>query len=174
MQQHDVTGEDARRQEMALIDVRSPAEFGAVHAEGAQNVPLDQLDAETCKGLATANPDGPALGLICKSGARAATAADRFREAGIDQVQVVRGGTDAWLAAGLPVVRGAAHMSLERQVRIAAGSLVLIGLGLGLGVHPGFLGISGFVGAGLVFAGITDTCGMGLLLARMPWNQRTS
>jgi hypothetical protein len=69
------------------------------------------------------------------------------------------------------VVRGKATISLERQVRIAAGSIVLIGTLMGAFVHPAFLGLSAFVGAGLVFAGITDTCGMGMLLARMPWNQ---
>ena len=77
----------------------------------------------------------------------------------------------ACIAAGLPIVRGKAAMSLERQVRIAAGSLVLIGILLSLFVHPYLLGLSAFVGAGLVFAGITDTCGMGMLLARMPWNR---
>ena len=74
--------------------------------------------------------------------------------------------------AGLPVVRGKKAVSLERQVRIAAGSLVVIGVALGLLVHPVLFGLSGFVGAGLVFAGVTDTCGMGMMLARMPWNRR--
>ncbi|MBY0459619.1 MAG: DUF2892 domain-containing protein, partial [Gemmataceae bacterium] len=83
----------------------------------------------------------------------------------------VEGGTLACVEAGLPVFRGRKMMSLERQVRIAAGSLVLLGVGLSF-VHEAFLGVSGFVGAGLVFAGVTDTCGMGLLLARMPWNRR--
>ena len=82
----------------------------------------------------------------------------------------VEGGTAAWEQAGLSVVRERRVMSLERQVRIAAGTLVLVGTGLGAFVHPLFLGIAAFVGAGLVFAGITDTCGMGLILAKMPWN----
>jgi len=83
----------------------------------------------------------------------------------------VEGGTLAWDQAGLPVTRGKKMMSLERQVRIAAGSLVLIGVVLAWMVHPYLIRLSAFVGAGLVFAGITDTCGMGMLLARMPWNQ---
>lgn len=83
----------------------------------------------------------------------------------------VEGGTLAWEGAGLPVVRGRRVISLERQVRIAAGALVVAGVLLGWLVHPAFLGLSAFVGAGLVFAGVTDTCGMGLLLARMPWNR---
>jgi rhodanese-related sulfurtransferase len=83
----------------------------------------------------------------------------------------VDGGTQAWEAAGLPIVRGQKTISLERQVRIAAGSLVVLGAVLGYFVHPYFIGLSAFVGAGLVFAGVTDTCGMGMLLARMPWNK---
>jgi len=77
----------------------------------------------------------------------------------------------ACVEAGLPVVRGKKAISLERQVRIAAGSLVLLGAVLGSFVHPAFIGLSAFVGAGLAFSGITDTCGMGMILARMPWNQ---
>jgi hypothetical protein len=84
----------------------------------------------------------------------------------------VEGGTLACVEAGVPVVRGRKAISLERQVRIAAGSLVLLGAGLSF-VHPAFVGIAAFVGAGLVFAGVTDTCGMGMLIARMPWNQVT-
>jgi hypothetical protein len=84
----------------------------------------------------------------------------------------VEGGTIACENAGLPLARGTKVMSLERQVRIAAGSLVLTGIVLGWLVHPYLIGLSAFVGAGLVFAGVTDTCGMGMLLARMPWNTR--
>jgi rhodanese-related sulfurtransferase len=90
--------------------------------------------------------------------------------AGFPNVVNIAGGILACIEAGVPVVRGSKAMSLERQVRIAAGSLVLLSLVLSL-VHPAFLGLAAFVGAGLVFAGITDTCGMGMLLARMPWNQ---
>ena len=94
-----------------------------------------------------------------------------FVNAGFSNVVNVEGGTQAWDGAGLPVIRGKKSMSLERQVRIAAGFLVVLGTILGWLVHPGFYGISAFVGAGLVFAGITDTCGMGMVLAKMPWNQ---
>jgi rhodanese-related sulfurtransferase len=95
----------------------------------------------------------------------------RLQAAGQANVVNVEGGTLAWAEAGLPVVRGPKAISLERQVRIAAGSLVLLGAVLGWFVHPAFVGLSAFIGAGLVFAGVTDTCGMALLLARMPWNQ---
>ena len=86
---------------------------------------------------------------------------------------VVEGGTKAWAAAGLPVTCGKGVISVERQVRIAAGLLLLTGAALAWFIHPAYVAISAFVGAGLTFAGITDWCGMGLLLARMPWNNVT-
>ena len=109
--------------------------------------------------------------VICRSGSRGRQACEKFLAAGFTDVANVEGGTQACVEAGLPVVRGKKAISLERQVRIAAGSLVLLGVLLGWLVHPAFLGLSAFVGAGLVFAGVTDTCGMGMMLARMPWNQ---
>jgi rhodanese-related sulfurtransferase len=117
-----------------------------------------------------ADDDEP-LYLICRSGSRGQKACEKFLAAGFKNVVNVEGGTLAWAECGLPVVRGRKAMSLERQVRIAAGSLVLIGAVLAWLVHPAFLVLSALVGAGLVFAGITDTCGMGMLLARMPWNR---
>ena len=109
--------------------------------------------------------------IICRSGGRSLQACERFLKAGYTNVVNVEGGTLACQTVGLPLAQGKKAISLERQVRIAAGSLVLLGLVLGWLVHPYFLGLSAFVGAGLVFAGVTDTCGMGMLLARMPWNQ---
>jgi hypothetical protein len=111
--------------------------------------------------------------VLCHSGGRAAKAVERFRQAGFTKVTSIEGGTVSWERAGLPVVRGAGNViSLERQVRISAGSLVLVGAALGWLLHPAFFGLSAFIGAGLVFAGVTDWCGMGMLLARMPWNRR--
>lgn len=153
-----------------VIDVRTPVEFAEVHAAGAANVPLDRLDVKSL--LADRSPDAGPIYVICKSGKRAAKACDAFLAAGYDNVISIEGGTDAWQAAGLPVVRQNKVIPLERQVRIAAGTLVLIGVILAATVHPYFIGLSAFVGAGLVFAGITNFCGMGLLLARMPWNRQ--
>ncbi len=153
-----------------VIDVRTPAEFREVHVEFARNVPLDRLDPAAelrSRGGSTEEP----VYLICRSGSRGRQACEKFLAAGFTNVVNVEGGTLACVEAGLPVVRGKKAMSLERQVRIAAGSLVLLGVLLGWLVHPALFGLSAFIGAGLVFAGITDTCGMGLLLARMPWNQ---
>lgn len=151
-----------------LIDVRTAVEYREVHVPFARNVPLDRLDPATIR-QGRATPDEP-LYVVCRSGGRGRQACEKLLAAGL-AVCNVEGGTQAWADAGLPVVRGKKAVSLERQVRIAAGSLVLLGAALGWLVHPGFIGLSAFVGAGLVFAGVTDTCGMGLLLARMPWNR---
>ncbi len=159
-----------RGEKIALIDVRTPVEFRALHAEGAQLVPLDRLDPKAVVASREGSKTDP-IYLICRSGGRGKQACEAFLASGFTNVVNVEGGTLAWEQAGLPVVRGKAAMSLERQVRIAAGSLVVLSVALGAFVHPAFLGLAGFVGAGLVFAGITDTCGMGMLLARMPWNQ---
>lgn len=150
-----------------LVDVRTPAEFGEVHVTFARNVPLDRLHPQAVQAGRGPNGAEP-LYVICRSGSRGKQACEQFLAAGIDNVVNVAGGTQAWEQAGLPVVRGKKAMSLERQVRIAAGGLVLIGAALGWLVHPYWIGLSAFVGAGLVFSGVTDTCGMGLLLARMP------
>ena len=153
-----------------LIDVRMPTEFREVHAEGAVNVPLDSLDPKAVADSVGAGPDRPVY-VICKSGNRSTKAAQKFLGAGIDHVVNVDGGTTAWIDAGLPVKRGKKAVSLERQVRILAGFLALLGAVLGFLVHPYFVGLSAFIGAGLMFAGITDTCGMGMMLSKMPWNQ---
>ena len=153
-----------------LIDVRTPAEFREVHAELARNVPLESLDPQAVSGSRSGNSQDP-LYVICRSGSRGKTACEKLVAAGCQNVVNVAGGTLAWEQAGLVVVRGQKTISLERQVRIAAGSLVVIGSLLALFVHPWFAALPAFVGAGLVFAGVTDTCGMALLLARMPWNQ---
>jgi rhodanese-related sulfurtransferase len=152
-----------------LIDVRTPIEFREVHVDFAENIPLDRLDPTAVMNARNGSSAEP-LYLICQSGGRSTTACEKFQQAGFTNVVSVEGGTKAYEQAGLPVVRGKKAISLERQVRIAAGSLVFTGVMLGWLVHPVFFGLSAFVGAGLVFAGITDTCGMGMLLAKMPWN----
>lgn len=153
-----------------LIDVRTPLEFQEVHASMAKNVPLDRLDPAQLMAARNGHADEPVY-LICRSGGRGKKACEAFIQAGFSQVINVEGGTQAWEAAGLPVKRGKKVVSLERQVRIAAGSLVFLGSALAYFVHPYFIALPAFVGAGLVFAGVTDTCGMGLLLAKMPWNR---
>ena len=153
-----------------LIDVRTPVEYREVHLDHARNVPLDRLDPAAVMQARNGSADEP-LYFICRSGSRGLQACEKFVKAGFPNVVNVEGGTMACVDAGLPVVRGKKAVSLERQVRIGAGSLVLLGAILGWLVHPAFIGLSAFVGAGLLFAGITDTCGMGMVLARMPWNR---
>lgn len=151
-----------------LIDVRTPAEFREVHATPARNVPLDTLDPQA---IMAGRSDSAPLYVLCKSGMRAGKACEQFIAAGFPDVISIEGGTDAWVQAGLPVERGRKTISLERQVRIAAGLLVLVGALLAMTVHPYFAAISAFVGTGLIFAGVTDSCGMAMLLAKMPWNR---
>jgi rhodanese-related sulfurtransferase len=154
----------------AVIDVRTPLEYAEVHVPTARSLPLDELIPG-----ALALPKDQPVYLLCRSGQRATKAAERLAKDGFTQPVVVAGGTLAWIEANLPVTRSAVKvMSLERQVRIAAGGIVFTGVLLARFVDARFIWLSGFVGAGLMFAGITDFCGMGLLLARMPWNKRRS
>ena len=154
-----------------LIDVRTPAEYRSIHAAGAENHELILLTSDYIKQEFLADASDTPLLLICKSGQRAPIAADKYKDENIPNVFIVEGGTDLWDKSGLAVVRGKSIMSLERQVRITAGTLVFIGTLLGGFINPYLLIIPGFVGAGLVFAGLTDSCAMGVLLSKMPWNK---
>lgn len=166
---HELLEMSQAGQSVDLIDVRTPAEFREVHVSFAKNRPLERLDAEAI--AAERNGSNGALYVICRSGTRGKQACEKLFASGIEDVVNVEGGTQACEQVGLPVVRGKKAMSLERQVRIAAGAIVLTGALLGIFVHPYWSGLAAFVGAGLIFAGVTDTCGMAMLLARMPWNQ---
>lgn len=152
---------------LALIDVRTPAEFREVHVPFAVNVPLDRISPEAVRDAAKGAP----VFVICRSGQRAQKACEQLAKSGMEALTLVEGGTQGWVDAGLDADRGQKAISLERQVRIAAGALVVAGSALAFFVHPYWLALPAFVGAGLVFAGITDTCGMAMILARMPWNQ---
>jgi rhodanese-related sulfurtransferase len=163
---------DKRGEAVELIDVRTPAEFAELHVPFARNIPLDRLEPEELVVQRNERLSEP-LYVICHSGSRGRQACEKLKAAGLNAINI-EGGTAAWSAAGLPVVRGRKTMSLERQVRIAAGSLIFIGTVLGYFVHPYWIALAGFIGAGLVFSGVTDTCGMGILLARMPWNEARS
>ncbi|MCK5942848.1 MAG: DUF2892 domain-containing protein [Planctomycetes bacterium] len=151
----------------SVIDVRSGAEFAGEHIAGSRLIPLDQLEQRLDEVRAT---PAPRL-LLCRSGARAERARKLLAEHHVRGLTVIEGGIEAFRAAGGETEAGRAVMSLERQVRIAAGLLVLTGALLGFFVHQAFFGLCAFVGAGLTFAGITDWCGMGMLLAKAPWNR---
>mgnify|MGYP001176512581 FL=1 len=159
---------DKRKQNsgIPLFDVRTPAEYGSIHADGAVNHPMESLEMDK---MPFAKEEE--IHVICQSGGRSMKVSQKLEAAGFTNIVNVEGGTSAWQAAGLPVVEGKKVMSLERQVRIAAGTLVVIGVAVGQFVHPGGFALSAFIGAGLVFAGVTDTCGMGMMIAKMPWNQ---
>lgn len=153
-----------------MLDVRTPAEFGEIHVEYARNAPLESLNPQKVMAQRNGQASAP-LYLICKAGSRSAKACEQFIAQGFSNVISISGGTQACEQAGLPVVRGRKAISLDRQMRIVAGSLILIGAALGWLVHPGFFGLCAFIGAGLVFAGVTDVCPMAMMIARMPWNQ---
>lgn len=151
----------------SVVDVRTAMEVDAESVPGARHVPVDEIVARADEIRAT---PAPRL-LLCRTGARARAAREALVRQGLGGLAVVEGGLEAYRQAGGETRRGRARVSLERQVRIAAGLLVLVGTGLGVVAHPAFLALAAFAGAGLVFAGLTDRCGMALLLARMPWNR---
>jgi rhodanese-related sulfurtransferase len=158
-----------QKQSALLLDVRTLAEFEEAHIEGAVLHPLHELNPQEVLKLAH---DKSACFVICRSGNRARQAADKLAALGLTSLKVLEGGMSAWEKEGLPVNRGRKTISLERQVRIAAGSLVFIGAALAYLADPAWVAVCAFVGAGLVFAGVTDTCGMAMVLAKMPWNTR--
>ena len=150
-----------------LIDVREYPEFASGHIAGSQLVPLGQLGNAS----STWNRS-ESFTLVCKSGRRAGQAKQLLEAAGFTSLTVLDGGVDGWQAAGKPLtVVERRPWSLERQVRAAAGSLILVTMALAYFVSPYFFFATGFVGAGLLFAAISDTCMMGWLLARLPWNR---
>lgn len=151
-----------------IVDVRTPAEFSEVRAKSAVNLPLDRLSKDALEATAR----GKQILFICRSGKRSEQALAQAASWGIPSDNII-GGTIAWEQDGLPVERGERKvMSLERQVRIAAGGLVALGSVLALLGVTWALFVPLFVGCGLVFSGVTDTCGMAMILGRMPWNQR--
>ena len=157
--------------EARLLDVRTPGEFESQHIAGAYNVPLDLLGEHGHE--IRARVADPVI-LICRSGQRARKAEDALAATGMRNLHILDGGMTAWVAAGRPVRERTPRMSLERQVRIAAGGLAATGGLLALLANPLFAAVPAFIGSGLVFAGITDTCAMGMLLARLPYNRGAS
>ena len=154
-----------------LLDVRTPGEFDSQHIAGAYNVPLDTLAEHGAE--IRAGVTDPIV-LVCRSGQRARKAEEALRATGMSNLHVLDGGMAAWIAAGQPVRDGKRRMSLERQVRIAAGALAATGGILGVFVNPLFAVLPALVGSGLVFSGVTDTCAMGTVLALLPHNRPTS
>lgn len=157
--------------EVRLLDARTPGEFEAVHIRGAYNVPLDTLGEHSEE--IRSHVAEPVV-LICQSGTRARKAEQALKQIGMPNLHVLDGGMNAWVTAGQPAERGRGRLSLERQVRIIAGGLAATGGVLATVANPIFGLVAAFVGGGLVFAGVTDSCAMGGLLSRLPYNRPAS
>jgi rhodanese-related sulfurtransferase len=159
--------------DMCILDVRTAAEVKAAALPGSLHIPLHELTAGRLQQeIAQQGKNGSCIYLLCQGGKRAEMAADQLYGKLNAELVVIEGGINAVRDAQIPLQQtGKMPISLERQVRIAAGFLVLMGVLLGTAVNTGFYALSGFVGAGLIFAGITDTCMLGMLIARMPWNR---
>lgn len=150
-----------------VVDVREAVEFSGEKIKGSRNVPLSELH----KTKAEIQKDKTVY-LLCRSGNRACQAAEQLQKDGYENVVVIEGGLEACKRSGIPVESGPSKVwSLERQVRFAAGSFVLAGIILAWFFHPAFLGLSVFIASGLIFSAVTDTCGMAMMLAKMPWNR---
>lgn len=150
------------------LDVREPAEYAQARLE---NFSLCSLSGLSEKSVASLDKSKTTY-LLCRSGNRACQAGERLEKMHFSDVRVIEGGLGAWESSGRSVIKGNSKVwGLERQVRFAAGFLVLAGLVLSAIIHPGWVFLSGFVAAGLIFSAVTDTCGMGMVLARMPWNR---
>jgi rhodanese-related sulfurtransferase len=154
-----------------LLDVRTPVEHEEAHIDGVRLLPLDQLDPSDVRGSL---PAGTTCVVICGSGGRASRAAQTLRDAGCGDVLVLEGGMTAWQQAGLPIVRSERkRLPLMRQVQVVIGAMVLAGTLLSLFVDPRFIWLAVFMGAGLIFAGLSGWCGLAILLSKMPWNRAT-
>ncbi len=151
-----------------LIDVREFPEFSSGRVSGAKLIPLGEIEKRHAE-----IDHSHTVYVMCRTGNRSTEAQKRLKELGFQNVVNVKGGINDWKAENLPVERDEnAVWDLERQVRFTAGLLVLSGVLLAVFVHSYFIALSGFVGAGLVFAAISNTCGMGMILAKMPWNRQ--
>jgi rhodanese-related sulfurtransferase len=160
----------AEHPDLRIVDVRTPGEFAGRHIPGSYNVPLPQLGEHRAE--LTATTTGPVV-LVCESGRRAEQAEQQLADAGLARVHVLDGGVAAWEARGLDVVRpeGPAPWSLDRQVRLVAGAIVAVSVAASV-VWPPARYVAGVMGAGLAVAALTDTCAMGMALAKLPYNTR--
>ncbi len=154
--------------DIQLVDVREPVEFASGRIPGARLLPLGEIGRRNSE----IDHERPVY-VLCRTGRRSSAAQKKLNDLGFENVINVEGGFEAWKKANLPFEMDEnAPWDLERQVRFVAGMLILIGFALSLLVHPYLIGISVFIGAGLTFSAVTDTCTMGMILAKMPWNKR--
>jgi rhodanese-related sulfurtransferase len=154
------------------IDVRTPQEFESVHIAGARNIPLPDLHTyvDELKALSQER----SLMLVCRTQNRVKIAYEYLTNNGLTNCEILDGGITAWVDQGKPVIKGQQRISLEGQVRAIAGGLILIGIASGFLVHSGFFVLPAIVGAGLLHAGLTDSCLMGMMLSKLPMNRITN
>lgn len=164
----DLKGWISSGTDVVVLDVRSAAEFENLHIKGSYNVPLPLLAEHTREFAARLDTK---VVLVCQSGVRASEAKKNLAGAGFNDAQVLEGGVPAYSRAGGETVEGAKTWDLERQVRMAAGSLVIAGLAGGKFLSPRVRTVAGVIGAGLTFSAATNTCAMGKALSAMPWNK---
>jgi rhodanese-related sulfurtransferase len=170
----EITAEELRSrlnrgEHILMVDVRTTSEYAAGHIPGAVNIPMDEVEARL-EDLG----NGTQVVLVCQSGGRAGITCGLL-EPHHDNLAVLTGGTSAWENAGMPIVRTTStRWSIDRQVRLIAGLIVLLGTLLAVTTSTGWLYVAMFIGAGLTFSGLTNFCGMALLLAKMPWNRPAS
>lgn len=163
----DLLEQWSRQGDTVIVDVREDFEHAEERIDGAVLMPLSKFDADTLR----ARYGERRVVFHCRSGRRSADAAGRYARAG-EPVFHLAGGIEAWKASGRPVIKPVkGRLPVMRQVQMVAGFLVAAGVALGVLIHPWFLGLSAFVGCGLMFAGATGWCGMAMLLGRMPWNK---
>lgn len=170
-----MTPAEARRRlnegSAVLIDIREPAEHARESIPGARLCPLSRLDSATLSALAGRNAS--AIIFHCQGGKRTHDNADRLQACSLPQAYMLEGGLTGWKSAGFPTrIDRTQPIEMQRQVQIAAGSLILLGIVLAWLVSPFFIALSAFVGGGLVFAGVSGWCGMAHLLAFLPWNRK--
>ena len=152
-----------------LVDIREADEFARSRIAQARHAPLSKL------GTIDVGKDAPAVIFHCKSGGRTAANIERLKSSTDCEAFILEGGIEAWKSAGLPVIEDKKQpIEMMRQVQIVAGSMVVTGAVLGALLHPGFYALSGFVGAGLIFAGVSGSCMMAKVLALAPWNRRAT
>jgi rhodanese-related sulfurtransferase len=155
-----------------MLDVRTPAEYATEHIAGARLIPLDELDVSAF--LKQRGPGNKPIYVLCQSGGRASRAIRMFQQAGFDGCVLVEGGMQAWIDGRLPANRGESKvLPLMRQVQITVGLVSAIGAALAITVNPWFALVPLVTGSGLLFAGLTGFCGLALVLAKMPWNNKS-
>jgi len=164
----DLSHRIALGEAVRLLDVRTPGEFDSAHVEDSVLMPSDTFDADV---LGQHIGTDEQVIVICQKGPRASAVIRKMQGAGYQSLTKLDGGVAAWIESGHPIVEGGGAIGLDRQMRITAGLLILLGMALGTWVHAGFYGLSAFIGAGLIFAGVTDLCPMTSVIARMPWNR---